>query len=288
MRVAVRVPATSANLGPGFDCLGLALDLCNEVVVDTEAPPGVVWRGEGAQELPTDGSDLVSRTMAAVGERFGVPLAPLRLEADNRIPLERGLGSSCAAVVAGIALASRVCDLGLHADPTSVFALAAELEGHPDNAAPACFGGLVVVADGAARRLEPHPSLRPVLLVPPTRLPTEQARRALPAQVPFADAAANAAGAAMAVVALTQDPSVLPIALRDRLHQPTRLALVPEVAEVFADLEARRVPVCLSGAGPTLLAFERPGAPEVPAELVTAGWRILRPGVRASGYELVG
>ena len=113
MRVTVRVPATSANLGPGFDTFGLALDLCNEVTVDTAGPPGVTWEGEGADELPIDGSDLVSQTMASIASRMQMPLPPFALHGVNRIPLARGLGSSSAAAVAGVVLASRVLDLSI-------------------------------------------------------------------------------------------------------------------------------------------------------------------------------
>ena len=288
MRVTVSVPASSANLGPGFDCFGLALDLCNEVTVDTDAPPGVSWEGEGDDRLPTDGSDLVSRTMVAVAERMQVSLPPIALLGRNRIPLERGLGSSSAAAVAGIALASEVLALGL--DPYAVFSLAAEIEGHPDNAAPAVYGGFTIaVPGGVVRRVEPHPSLRPVALVPPIALPTAEARAVLDPTVARSDAVFNAAHAALAVEAIARDPSLLATALQDRLHQEARLALVPEVADAFDALRAAHVPVCVSGAGPTLLAFERDDGPAVTNELagVPEAWRVLRPGVRSTGFALV-
>lgn len=288
MRLTARVPATSANLGPGFDCFGLALDLCNEVTIDTEAEPRVTWEGEGAEELPTDGSDMVSRAIRATFERGGrdeVP--PLALHGVNRIPLERGLGSSSAAAVAGVALARALLgEAGPGDDPHGTFAIAAELEGHPDNAAPATYGGLTVIADGLVRRLDVHPAISPVALVPEgVRMPTEAARAALPAQVPLADAVFNVAHGALAVTALTTgDLDLLLVALRDRLHEEVRLALVPEVREVFRAMRAARVPVCVSGSGPSLLAFEREGSalPD-PGE----GWRVLRLPVRARGVELV-
>jgi homoserine kinase len=293
MRVTVRVPATSANLGPGFDCFGLALDLCNEVVLDTDAPPGVTWEGEGADELPRDGADLVSRTIAAVATGMELALPPFALHGLNRIPLERGLGSSSAAAVAGVVLASRLLDLGIDGyrvepdrrDPYSVFAYAARLEGHPDNAAPAAYGGFTIaLPDGGVFRLEPHPELRPVVLLPDVRLSTAEARAALPDTVARADALFNAAHAALMVEALTRDPSLLGVALQDRLHQEARLALVPEVADVADELRAAHIPVCVSGAGPSLLAFDL-GTGAFPA--LPAGWRELRPGVRASGFEVV-
>jgi homoserine kinase len=291
MRFTVRVPATSANVGPGFDAFGLALDLCNEVVVDAGAEPSVSWEGEGAEELPTDGSDLVSRTIATVAARMRLGPPVLALHGRNRIPLARGLGSSSAAIVAGVVIASRALELGLDdGDASSVFALAAELEGHPDNAAPATFGGFTVaLPDGVVRRFEPDPTLRPVLVVPPFALATERARAALPAEVPRADAVFNAAHAALVVEAITRDPSSLRVALRDRLHQEARLALVPEAAEVFDDIARRHVPVCVSGAGPTLLAFERDGDDALSEESLelSSGWWIMRPGIRTKGFEVV-
>ena len=296
MRVTVRVPATSANLGPGFDTFGLALDLCNEVTVDTDAPPGVTWEGEGADELPVDGSDLVSTTMASIAASMDMPLPPVALHGVNRIPLARGLGSSSAATVAGVVLASRLLDLGIDGgdaepgarDVFSVFAEAARIEGHPDNAAPAVFGGLTIAVDGAVHRLEPHPELRAVVLVPSVRLDTASARGALPDRVPMADAVFNLGHAALLVEALTNDPSLLHEALRDRLHQDTRLELVPEMADQFDRIESlRRVPVCVSGAGPSLIAFPLDGA-EIPPEALAGpgAWRAMPLAIRREGFTV--
>lgn len=296
MRVTVRVPATSANLGPGFDTFGLALDLCNEVTVDTDEPPGVTWEGEGADELPVDGSDLVSTTMAAISALMEMPLPPLALHGVNRIPLARGLGSSSAATVAGVVLASRVLDLGIDGwnieparrDVLSVFMQAAKIEGHPDNAAPASFGGLTIVVDGSVHRLEPHPELRTVVLIPSVRLDTASARGALPERVPMADAVFNLSHAALLVEALTNDPSLLREALRDRLHQDARLELVPEMADQFDRIQALRgVPVCVSGAGPSLLAFPLDGA-EIPPQALEGpgGWRAMPLAIRREGFTV--
>ena len=290
MRLTARVPATSANLGPGFDCFGLALDLVNEVTIDTAAEPGVTWEGEGAEELPTDGSDMVSRAMThaariaagAHGVTRGLP--PVYLHGVNRVPLESGLGSSAAAAVAGVALAYGLLDPP-H-DPQTTFAVAADLEGHPDNAAAAVYGGFTLVAgEGLVQRFDPHPDLRPVVLVPEgVRLPTGEARRALPAQVSREDAVFNAAHAALMVAAILHDPGLLYPAMRDRLHQDVRLALVPEVRRVFERISAAEVPVCVSGAGPSLLAFEREGhAVPDPGD----GWCVLRLPVRAVGVEVL-
>lgn len=291
MRLTARVPATSANLGPGFDCMALALDLCNEVTIDTDADPGVSWEGEGADELPTDGSDMVSRAMRHV-EALAVqtrphPLPTFHLHGLNRIPLARGLGSSAAAAVVGIQLAYRV--LGVHDDDPEIsaknaFLLASQMEGHPDNAAAAALGGLTVVAGEDVERLEPHPSVRPVLLIPDrVRLSTQDARAVLPETVSREVAVFNIGHAALTLARLLRDPDHLRLAMRDRIHQDVRLDLFPDVREVFDRLQAGNVPVCVSGSGPSLLAFERDRYP-VPDP--GAGWRVLRVPVRATGVEV--
>jgi homoserine kinase len=285
MRLRARVPATVANLGPGFDALALAVDLSNEVVVDTEASPAVEVQGEGAGELPEDASNLVFRTMAYLARETGGSLPPIRLRCLNDIPLERGLGSSAAAVVAGLLLADRLLGASLEAD--RLLEVAVDVEGHPDNVA-ACLRGGVVVAylsrDGwRAERLEPHPDLHPVLLVPEgERLPTAEARRVLPREVPLTDAAFNAGRTALAVVALTARPGLLPEALDDRIHQARRLPLVPASRALFEDLREIGVPVCVAGSGPSLLAFDSgsTGLPEL-----GPGWRVLR--TRLSGEGAV-
>ncbi|HEY7756418.1 MAG TPA: homoserine kinase [Actinomycetota bacterium] len=283
MRLVARVPATSANLGPGFDCFGLALDLCNEVAIDTDAEPGVSWEGEGAGELPTDGSDRVSRAIARVAEAAGIRVPRFALRGRNRIPLASGLGSSAAAAVAGVALGGALVGES-RADPVATFAVAAELEGHPDNAAPAVFGGFTIVAGDLVERLDPHPGLRPVVLIPEgVRVSTEAARRALADPVAREDAVFNVAHAALTMARILRDPDRLGPAMRDRLHEDARLALVPEVRPVFDRLRGDDVPVCVSGSGPALLAFERDARP-VPDP--GSGWRVLRLAVRAEGVQV--
>ncbi|MGH2595510.1 MAG: homoserine kinase [Actinomycetota bacterium] len=280
--MTARVPATSANLGPGFDCFGLALDLWNEVTVDTDGPASVTWEGEGSRELPTDGSNMVSKAMAHAARAGGAILPPLALFGVNRIPLERGLGSSAAACVAGVALADRLLDLAL--EPEEVLELVVEIEGHPDNAAAAIAGGFTLAFGDGVIRLDPHPALTPVAFVPiDIRLPTGEARAALERQVALADAVYNAAHAAATVVALTSEPGLLTQTLGDRLHQDVRLALVPTVKAVFDELRAAGIPVCVSGAGPTLLAFDGGGRPMLdPGE----GWQVLRLPVSPTGVEV--
>jgi homoserine kinase len=282
VRFRVRVPATSANLGPGFDCFGLALDLCNEVIVDTETT-GVTWEGEGASELATDGSDSISAAVATVAIESGVGLTPFGIHGVNRIPLARGLGSSAAATVAGVAIADRLLDLSLAT--SDVVRFAAALEGHPDNVAAAALGGLTLAYDGGIVRLDPSPELRPVVFVPDDlRLATSDARAALPETVSRSDAVFTIGRAAIAVVALTADPAMLPEALKDRVHQPYRLPLVPEANELFRHLREAGVAVCVSGAGPSLLAFDLPDAPVPDAP---PGWRAVRAPVRSSGIEIL-
>lgn len=290
MRVTVRVPATSANLGPGFDAFGLALDICNEVVADTESEPGVHWEGEGSTELPTDGSDMVSRAMAAYSESVADagPLPPHRLIGRNAIPLARGLGSSAAAAVAGIVLGSVLLGepgAGETIDAATVAGLAARIEGHPDNAAAAALGGFTIAqADGVLTRLDPHPDLRPVVLVPERfQLSTAEARSILSPEVARADAVWNVGHAALMVEALTRDPDLLFVAMSDRLHEDARLERLPQVKQVVEGLRADGVPVCVSGAGPSLLAFEPSGGTfAAPGE----GWRVHRPQVRSLGFEV--
>jgi homoserine kinase len=294
VRVTVRVPASSANLGPGFDCFGLALDLCNEVTVDTDAEPGITWEGEGADELPTDGSDMVSRAIAHMLEqqlRFhpNAELPSFSLHGVNRIPLERGLGSSSAAVVAGVALANALLGEAASSatpeDPYPIFGFAASIEGHPDNAAAAVYGGFTIVVTDLVQRLDPHPDVDPVVLVPERlRLPTAAARKSLAEDVSRRDAVFNVSHASLAVVAFTKDPALLDTALHDRLHEDARLASIPEARDLLHELRQRRqVPSCVSGAGPSLLAFEREG--RTVGDLPD-GWRAIRPGVRAKGLEV--
>jgi homoserine kinase len=286
MKLIARVPATSANLGPGFDCFALALDLCNEVRVDTEAQPGVTWEGEGAEELPTDGSDLISRSIARIAGEHGAAPPTLALHGINRIPLARGLGSSAAATVAGVVLADAL--LALRGSPAEHLDAAAEIEGHPDNAAAAIYGGFTIAWEPPRRgiRLEPHADLSPVMLIPEhIRLPTLEARRALARDVSLTDAVANISRAAIGVVAFTSDPALLGTALEDRLHQKQRLALVPLVRDVFERLGSDGVPVCVSGAGPSLLAFE---SSEHPVPNPGKDWRVMRVAPRRIGAEVVG
>jgi homoserine kinase len=282
----VRAPATVANLGPGFDTLALAVDLWNEVEADTDGAPAVQVEGEGAGEVPEDASNLVFRAMAWLAKEAGGSLPPFALRCRNRIPLERGLGSSAAAVVAGLMLADRL--LGINLDPDRLLEVAIDIEGHPDNVAACLRGGAVVAylsrSGWRAERLAPHPDLRPVVLIPEhERLPTADARRVLPREVPLADAAFNVSRTALTLLALTERPELLGEALEDRLHQQRRLPMVPAARAVFEDLRAAGLPVCVAGAGPSLLAFEseRGTVPEL-----GPSWRVLRLGIVTTGATI--
>jgi homoserine kinase len=292
--VRLRVPATSANLGPGFDALGLALALNDELVAEI-APSGLDLdvTGEGA-DLPRDERHLVVRAMRAGFDRLGGQPPGLRLRCDNVIPHGRGLGSSAAAIVAGLMLArSLVVDGTVALPDDDVLALAAELEGHPDNVAPCLLGGLTIAwSDGgraAALRLQPDPAIRPVVFIPPFAASTQEARGLLPATVPHRDAAANAARAALLVAALTGAPEHLVPATADLLHQPYRAPAMPASADLVALLRGEGHAAVISGAGPTVLVLACSDA-EVDAllGLVPAGWRVAgvdvqREPVQASG-----
>jgi homoserine kinase len=276
-RVRVRVPATSANLGPGFDSLGLALGR-HDLVEAWIDPTGlsIEVAGEGADTADAGEAHLVVRAMRETFKVLDGQPPGLALRCVNRIPHGRGLGSSAAAIVSGVLAARALTEDGdLRLPDQAVLALAAEFEGHPDNVAACLLGGLTVAwtsADGPhAVRLSPRPAIVPAVFIAPEPLSTEHARGVLPATVPHADAAANAGRSALLIAALTHDVAsgtasdpgapletlleTLLDATQDRLHQPYRAAVMPETAELVARLRAIGVPAVVSGAGPSVLAF---------------------------------
>lgn len=260
--VRVSVPATSANLGPGFDSLGLALDLRDRLEAEV-IPEGLVVEvdGAGAGEVPLDESHLVVRAMRAAFEHLGAAPAGLRVSCTNVIPHGRGLGSSSAAIVGGLSLARGLVEGGSQAwHDDALFALAARIEGHPDNVAPALYGGFVISGhddDGEcyAVRAAVNQRVSAVVLVPPVPLSTEVARGLLPEHVPHADAAADAGRTALLVAALGGQPEHLLRATKDYLHQDYRRAAMPESLALVDELRAGGVAAVVSGAGPTVLAF---------------------------------
>ena len=264
--VRVRVPATSANLGPGFDALGLALSLYDDVEARV-TPSGVSIEvsGEGADDVADAGEKhLVLASMRAAFDDLGTGQPPgLGLRCVNRIPHGRGLGSSAAAIVAGV-LAARAL-AGAPVDPGHALPLATKLEGHPDNVAPCLYGGLTIswlagpagMADPAARavRLEPLAGITPVAIVAPAPVSTEVARGLLPSAVPHANAARNAGRAALLVAAFTAEPGALLDATEDLLHQDYRAPVMPATHDLVARLRAAGLPAVVSGAGPSVLAL---------------------------------
>ncbi len=270
--VTVRAPATSANLGPGFDALGLALGLHDEV--QARAIGGglrIEVTGVGAGTAGHGEQHLVVRAMRAAFDALGGQPSGIGLRCVNAIPHGFGLGSSAAAIVAGI-LAARALRVGGEEElpDDAVLRLAADLEGHADNVAACLAGGLTIAwtggGQGAVRcvRLEPLPGLTPVLCVPAAPLATVQARQVLPATVPHADAAKNAARSALLVAALTRgappaDPGVMLDATQDFLHQPYRADSMPRTAELVGALREAGIPAVVSGAGPAALALVVPG-----------------------------
>ncbi len=262
--VRVSVPATSANLGPGFDSLGIALSMRDELVAEVvDSGLEVTVNGAGEGDVPLDESHLVVRSMRAAFDLAGVQPPGLRLSCTNVIPHARGLGSSSAAIVAGTVLARGLVAGGsLLVDDDALFRLAARLEGHPDNVAPAFYGGFVISGrddsvDGAfyAVSSSVDPRIEAVVLVPPTPVSTEVARGLLPAEVPHADAAAAAGRTALLVAALAGQPEHLLRGTRDYLHQDYRRPAMPVSLALVDELRAEGVPAVVSGAGPTVLAF---------------------------------
>ncbi|MFI7126640.1 homoserine kinase [Nonomuraea sp. NPDC050153] len=287
--VEIRVPATSANLGPGFDALGLALSLYDDVeaALTDESGVRVTVEGEGAGELDLGEGHLIVRAMRATFDRMGIAQpSGIRLRCRNRIPHARGLGSSSAALCAGILAAralaegEQLSERGRFSDD-DVFALATEIEGHPDNVAPCLAGGLTVAwhdQSGAPHmvKLVPDERIRPVAIVPATRLATETARGLLPKDVPHKDASFNAGRAALLIAALTQrpEPGLLLAATEDRLHQHYRAPAMRDTADLVERLRAVGVPAVVSGAGPTVLAFSTSDTQDLIAPEVGNDWHI--------------
>lgn len=258
--VGVRVPATSANLGPGFDALAVALDVGLRVETAARGERRVLAQGTGAGELPEGDDNLVWRAFVAYHEWAGAAVPDVSLHSWSDIPLERGMGSSAAAAVAGVALARAA--VGTRADEAprrsgndDLIAIATGLEGHADNAAAAVLGGVVVCHEGRSLRFPPCERLRPVLCVPQTRLATSAARSLLPAAVPHADAAGNGARVAMVLAGLIGAMAWEPTAMTDVLHEPARFTAMPETGRLVAALREAGTGACLSGAGPSVLAI---------------------------------
>lgn len=275
--VRVRVPATSANLGPGFDTFGLALSIYDELQVTVEEEPGVRVEVTGVGEgiIDTGEDNLVVRSIRRTLERLGVTVAGLSVRAENVIPHGRGLGSSGAAIVSGILAATGLAAPEAVMSAHEVFVLATEMEGHPDNVAPALYGGLTIAwlsSDGPrAKKLMVHRGVSPLVLVPDSVMSTRLARSLQPAQVPHEDAVFNLSRSALLVAALTQSPELLLEATEDRLHQDYRASAMPDTHEVVTTLRAHGFAAVVSGSGPSVLVLcDDPAKRLAAAELAIA------------------
>lgn len=313
----VRVPATSANLGAGFDALGIALGLHDDVVARIgDDGVRVDVAGEGERDVPRDESHLVVQAMRAAFERMGEQPRGIELSCANRIPHGRGLGSSSAAICAGIVLARALVLGGDRLLPDEqALSLASAMEGHPDNVAACLLGGLTIAwteagpaagssaaghpagaearegaGSSAARavRLDPAAGIGAAVLIPESTASTHAVRGLLPADVPFADAAHNAGRAALAIAALLGRPDALLAATEDRLHQPYRASAMPESAQLVARLRAAGIPAMISGAGPTVIVLtDDAGSLAAALAAAPAGWRALSLPVERSGARIV-
>lgn len=267
LSVRVRVPASSANLGPGFDCLGIALGVHDELTVSTLSEGVVVdVQGEAAETVSRDETNLVVRAVVRGLAYAGVDAAGLKVGCINSIPHSRGLGSSAAAAVAGLAAASGLlaaAGIREQFSDEEMVQLSGEFEGHPDNAAASVLGGAVVTwTEGTrfgARRLEVNPAIVATSFVPDVESSTSYTRGLLPDSVPRGDAIFNLSRSALAVVALTADPSCLFDATADRLHQDYRAPAMPQTATLVTELRRRGYAATVSGAGPSVLVLgEKP------------------------------
>lgn len=303
--VTVRVPATSANLGPGFDCLGMALSHWDEVSVRAVAGRSrVTVHGYGAGVVDTGEENLVLRALRYALDEAGAPQVGVEMECRNRIPHGRGMGSSASAIVAGLALAR-----GLIGDPEcltgeQMLALGTDMEGHPDNIAPAIFGGVTLswLEDGQAQtvRLDPPALISPMLFIPDYEVSTHAARQALPAHIPFADAVYNGARVALLATVLSNGyvrtaaghhvqsdlHGFLMSATMDRLHQEYRRSVMVPSMTLVDWLREHDYPAVISGAGPTVLSFEKIPA-DICAQARNSGWTVLNVGVSSTGVELL-
>lgn len=273
----VRVPASSANLGPGFDILAVALDLSLQVRAEPYDGRRVICAGEGAVDLPADDRNLIWRAFCAFCDERGVAVPQVTLHCDSEIPLERGLGSSAAAAVAGATLARRLT--GVQVADREIIGLATLLEGHPDNAAAAVLGGLVVAgADGTAHRFEPTRNLRPIVCIPEQRASTTAARGLVPTEVPVAVAVATARQTALVLAGLAGATSWDPNVMTDVVVEPPRLAAMAGSRRLIEAARDAGYGACLSGAGPSVLVVAQHDdmdASRWTRDVAGAGWRVL-------------
>lgn len=282
--VTVKVPATTANLGPGFDTLGLALSVYDELEVTVRDEPGatVEVHGVGDGEVPTDETNLVVRSIAHTFAAHGVTMPGVHLVAHNVIPHGRGMGSSGAAIVAGVMAAKGLLEGIVELNADDLLARSTELEGHPDNVAPALFGGLTiawVTPEGPQhKRLTVHRGVSLLVAVPDTStMSTALARSLQPESVPHEDAIFNVSRSALLIAALIQSPELLLAATEDKLHQNYRASAMPETNALIVMLRENGLAAVVSGAGPSVLVLcsdpsQRLRAAELIAHHSTSPW----------------
>jgi homoserine kinase len=296
--VLVKVPATTANLGPGFDTLGLALSLYDELRVTVREQPGatVEVHGVGEGEVPTDESNLVVTAIAHTFAAYGIPMPGLNLVARNAIPHGRGLGSSGAAIVSGIMAAKGLLTGVVEMDSSALLTLATDLEGHPDNVAPALFGGLTiawVTPEGPQhKKLIVHRGVSPLVFVPETAMSTALARSLQPQSVPHEDAVFNVSRSALLIAALIQSPELLLSATEDKLHQSYRASAMPDTDRLISLLREHGFAAVVSGAGPSILVLcsdpaQRLAAADLVSSHSTSTWRPLMLAVDFKGATVV-
>jgi homoserine kinase len=298
---SLRVPASVANLGPGFDALGAAVAMHLEIEIEPRRDSvDISLEGEGAEALPSDDTNLVIKAMNTFFDHAGRRPPGYAIRIRNPIPMAAGLGSSAAAVVGGLFAARAITGRAVH--QAEMIEMAVDLEGHPDNVLPAVLGGLIVCYRHSATaelkhyRVEPSERLVPILAVPREGFATAEARRSLPGKVSFADAQFTASRAALLVAALSSGATsdVVSDAMEDRLHEPHRLKLMPESAAVHAELREAGVPVAMSGAGPALLVIVAKPEAQTRAEQVRrvcraryAGWRVFVTEWQSTGAQVL-
>lgn len=289
----IRVPASSANLGPGFDALGLALEMYDVLAaqVADEKCLEVDIAGEGSEELRRDAKNLVVKSMNAAFDYMGGRPRGLRLSCANSIPHARGLGSSSAAIIGGMVLARALVLGGQDRLPDEkVLQLASEIEGHPDNVAAALYGGATIAwqSEDSARavKISPHPDLSAVAFIPKGGVSTSKARRLLPESVPHADAARNAGRAALLVEALEHHPEYLFDATEDLLHQQYRREVMPRSISLVTKLRAVGFAAFVSGAGPTVLLLRTSGMDNGFADFAGSYFEVVELGIARTGVEV--
>ncbi|WP_134322520.1 homoserine kinase [Cumulibacter soli] len=296
-KITAQIPATTANLGPGFDCMGLALNIHDTVSVEAASGEGdeIIVTGVGADTLPRDRTHMVLGTMRDLFEAQRWDIGPVRLTCENRIPHGQGLGSSASAIVAGLFVGKAyAAEAGYDVSTADLLQIGSDIDGHPDNVAPCLNGGLNVSweDDGVwgVAHLDPHPEIHAILAIPSAVLSTSVARGLIPQTVSHRDAVRNSARAALCIHAFTADPSLLLPATADYLHQGYRAAAYQDSYDLMQRLRAEGVAAAISGAGPAVVMFTTEDVSERLAAAVAASpvhFEIVDAGIDLRGARLI-